>query len=80
MSLSRPFETLHYDLEMDPAQPHPIEDPAVERRRIEHLLVLVRANDAPLEKCQSLSLPTPPRAHGTEYDLSLMLCRQSMVE
>ena len=53
---SHPYETLLFDLETDPAQAHPLADPAVERRMIGYLERLVKANDAPPEQFARLGL------------------------
>ena len=50
------FTTLLFDLQTDPLQEHPIQDPAVEARMIEHLLRLMQANDAPAEQYERVGL------------------------
>jgi arylsulfatase A-like enzyme len=45
-----PFGTLLFDLEADPRQEHPMQDPVVEARMIEHLVRLMKENDAPTEQ------------------------------
>jgi hypothetical protein len=50
------FGTLLFDLETDPGQEHPIDDPAVEQQMIEHLVRLMRENDAPAEQFVRLGL------------------------
>jgi arylsulfatase A-like enzyme len=50
------FGTLLFDLEADPTQEHPIEDKAVEARMVEHLVQLMKANDAPPEQFERLGL------------------------
>jgi arylsulfatase A-like enzyme len=53
------FGTLLFDLENDPAQEHPITDPAIEARMIEHLASLMKENDAPSEQFTRLGLAAP---------------------
>ena len=48
--------TLLFDLEADPKQEHPIDDPGIEAMMIEHLVRLMKENDAPLEQFQRLGL------------------------
>ena len=50
------FGTLLYDLETDPKQELPINDPEVEQRMIEHLIRLMKENDAPAEQFERLGL------------------------
>lgn len=50
------FGTLLFDLETDPRQEHPIEDPQIEAMMIEHLIRLMVANDAPPEQFERLGL------------------------
>ena len=56
-----PFGTLLFDLEKDPKQEHPIEDPDVEEMMIQHMIRLMRANDAPPEQFERLGLPHTPQ-------------------
>ena len=53
-----PFEfgTMLYDVAADPQQTQPLDDPAVEQRMIEHLLRLMRENDAPADQYERLGL------------------------
>lgn len=44
------YGTLLFDIEADPQQAHPLEDPAVEQRMLSHLIRLMRENDAPPEQ------------------------------
>ena len=59
---SRPWRNPHefghllFDLQSDPRQDRPLDDPAVEGRMIEHLDRLMRANDAPPEQWVRLGL------------------------
>ena len=53
------FHTMLFDLERDPGQHEPIDDPAVEQRMIEHLTRLMIANDAPPEQFERLGLERP---------------------
>ena len=50
------FGTLLFDLEADPHQERPIDDPAVAARMTEHLVRLMRASDAPAEQYERLGL------------------------
>ena len=50
------FGTLLFDIQSDPAQGTPIRDEAVERRMIDHLVRLMKANDAPVEQFERLGL------------------------
>jgi chorismate mutase len=47
---------LLFDLETDPKQEHPIRDPDVERRMVDHLIRLMKENDAPSEQFERLGL------------------------
>ncbi|MHC4126306.1 MAG: sulfatase/phosphatase domain-containing protein, partial [Planctomycetota bacterium] len=49
-------ETLLFDMEKDPKQENPIQDEAVEKKMIEHMVRLMRANDAPAEQYERLGL------------------------
>ena len=53
------FGTMLFDLESDPGQEHPIDDPEVEKIMIEHLVRLMKENDAPPEQFQRLGLTGP---------------------
>jgi len=50
------FGTLLFDLETDPQQDHPIQDPAAEERMIQLMAELMRENDAPPEQFERLGL------------------------
>ena len=50
------FQTLLFDLENDPGQERPLQDPALESRMIEMMTSLMRDNDAPPEQFQRLGL------------------------
>lgn len=50
------YGTLLFDLERDPRQDQPVNDPALEQRMIEHLARLMRENDAPTEQFERLGL------------------------
>ena len=53
-----------YDLQADPKQESPIEDPDAEARMIEHLIALMNECEAPPEQYERLGLPTDPaKAH-----------------
>jgi len=53
------FDTLLFDIEKDPRQEHPLQDPATEQRMTQHLLRLMKENDSPVEQYERLSLPAP---------------------
>ncbi|MCL7453575.1 MAG: hypothetical protein M8467_11070, partial [Anaerolineae bacterium] len=55
------FGTLLFDLERDPKQEHPLDDPQVEAMMIGHLIRLMVDNDAPPEQFERLGL-------GKEYE------------
>jgi arylsulfatase A-like enzyme len=50
------FGTMLFDLETDPKQEHPLDDPAVEKRMIELMIGLMKANDCPAEQFERLGL------------------------
>jgi hypothetical protein len=50
------FGSLLFDLEADPRQEHPLEDPRVEAKMIAHLVRLMKENDAPVEQFERLGL------------------------
>jgi arylsulfatase A-like enzyme len=51
-----PFGTLLFDLESDPGQDSPLDDPEVEARMVRLLTELMAANDAPAEQYERLGL------------------------
>ncbi|HEX2950664.1 MAG TPA: sulfatase [Armatimonadota bacterium] len=51
------FGTMLFDLFHDPAQEHQITDPEVEEHMIEHMVRLMKENDAPVEQFARLGLP-----------------------
>ena len=50
------FGTMLFDVETDPLQEHPLNSPAIERMMEEHLVRLMRENDAPKEQFERLGL------------------------
>ena len=52
------FQTMLFNLEEDPAQNTPVDDPAVEAKMTEHLVRLMKENDAPPEQYERLGLDT----------------------
>ncbi|HCU36104.1 MAG TPA: sulfatase [Armatimonadetes bacterium] len=50
------FGTMLFDLQEDPGQEHPLDDPDVEDMMIDHLIREMRANDAPAEQYTRLGL------------------------
>ncbi|MEM7535156.1 MAG: hypothetical protein AAF639_23470 [Chloroflexota bacterium] len=51
-----PFGTLLFDLETDPHQTQPLDDPDIEAMMIQHLIRLMRDNDSPVEQFERLGL------------------------
>jgi arylsulfatase A-like enzyme len=51
------FGTRLYDLQQDPAQQRPVDDPAIEETMIEHMVRLMGETDAPPEQFRRLGLP-----------------------
>ncbi|MEM7734480.1 MAG: sulfatase [Deinococcota bacterium] len=60
------YGSLLFDLEHDPEQEHPLNDPDIERQMIAHLLKLMQANDAPVDQYERLGLPLTGEV-GTEH-------------
>lgn len=52
--------TVLFDLSEDPHQNHPIDQPDIERKMIEHMVRLMRENDAPPEQFERLGLTEYP--------------------
>ncbi len=50
------WPTLLFDLQKDPHQQHPLQDPAVEKQMIDHMVREMRVADAPPEQYQRLGL------------------------
>jgi len=50
------FNTVLYDLDSDPAQETPIDQPQIEAHMIDMLISLLEANDAPIDQYQRLGL------------------------
>ena len=50
------MQTFLFDLEEDPGQEHPLDDPEIEKRMIELLVKLMRENEAPPEQFERLGL------------------------
>ena len=50
------FGHLLFDLENDPKQENPMNDPELEKKMIEHLIREMRKNDAPEEQYERLGL------------------------
>jgi arylsulfatase A-like enzyme len=53
---ARRQETMLFDLEAEPQQQHVLQDAQVEQRMIDHLVRLMKANDAPVEQFERLGL------------------------
>ncbi|MCX5661936.1 MAG: sulfatase [Planctomycetota bacterium] len=51
--------TLLFDVKADPKQERPLNDPAVEKRMIAHMVRLMKECDAPPEQYERLGLPRP---------------------
>ena len=50
------FGSLLFDVVQDPAQEHPLDDPAIEKRMTDLLIRLMHENDAPPEQFERLGL------------------------
>jgi arylsulfatase A-like enzyme len=50
------FGTMLFDLQSDPQQENPINDPVIEQRMIDHMVRLMQTNDAPPEQFERLGL------------------------
>lgn len=50
------FGSLLFDVEADPGQMNPLDDPAVEYVMIQHMARLMKANDSPPEQFERLGL------------------------
>jgi hypothetical protein len=46
-----------FDLQTDPKQEHPLDDPAIEEMMVKHMVRLMKENDAPSEQFERLGLP-----------------------
>lgn len=65
--------TLLFDMENDPWQDHPLNDPGVELEMLKKLYFMLQIHDAPLFQYKRLGLPLPhPRGtvNGDQIDLS----------
>jgi arylsulfatase A-like enzyme len=51
--------SLLFDIQKDPLQQHPLDDPQIERRMIEHMARLMRQADAPPEQFHRMGIPLP---------------------
>jgi len=50
------FGTLLFDLEMDPNQEHPLNNPELEKKLCARMTALMQASDAPVEQYERLGL------------------------
>jgi hypothetical protein len=57
------FGDLLFDLQTDPNQETPLQDPQLEARMVDLLLAQMQANDAPAEQYTRLGLPLPEGTH-----------------
>jgi arylsulfatase A-like enzyme len=57
--VARDLRTMLFDLQADPKQEQPLDDPTIEAMMIEHLLRLMKASHAPEEQYRRLGLPVP---------------------
>jgi len=48
--------TLLFDLQNDPGQQHPVDNPAIEKMMVDHLVRIMKENDAPQEQFERLGL------------------------
>jgi hypothetical protein len=55
---AHPYQTMLFDLQDDPGQERPIDDPSLERMMIDHMIRLMRENDTPPEQFERLGLPS----------------------
>ncbi|HAK51274.1 MAG TPA: hypothetical protein DCM54_05140 [Gammaproteobacteria bacterium] len=53
------FETRLFDIENDPDQTQPLNDPVVEQEMIDKMVRVMRQNDAPQEQFERLGLTIP---------------------
>jgi hypothetical protein len=53
---AHPYQTLLFDLQTDPKQEHPMNDPGIDQMMTEHLVRLMKENDAPDEQFERLGL------------------------
>lgn len=58
-SKQKVFDSVVYDLQNDPAQEHPIQDPEIENMMIEHMIRLMEETEAPSEQYDRLGFDTP---------------------
>ena len=63
-------ENLLFDLKTDPGQNHPLDDQALEQKKLDKLVALMEKNDAPAEQYIRL---------GIERKTSCTLCERSTV-
>jgi hypothetical protein len=54
-------DTVLFDLENDPKQENPIRDKLLEKKMSEHMVRLMKQNDAPKEQYERLGLKKPSR-------------------
>lgn len=55
-SKQKVFDSVVYDLEKDPGQNSPIDDPEIEQMMIDHMVRLMKETDAPLEQFERMGL------------------------
>ena len=67
-----------FDLQNDPTQENPIEDPQIEKEMIKHLIDLMKKNDAPKEQYERLNIPFD-EVINTDH-LSLGEVRSGLIE
>ena len=53
---AHPFGTMLFDVEVDPGQESPLDDPAAEQKMIRDMIELMKANDSPPEQFERLGL------------------------
>jgi arylsulfatase A-like enzyme len=56
---TEPMDSLLFDVENDPWQQQPLNDPAVEERLKQQMIAIMQANDAPLEQYERMGLAVP---------------------
>lgn len=53
---SHEFSTLLFDIEKDPKQENPIQNPKIEKLMLEKMIILMKENDTPLEQFERLGI------------------------
>jgi len=72
------YGSLLFDLQNDPTQENPIDDPEIEEKMIKHLVDLMKKNDAPNEQFERLNVPID--GNVTKDHLNLKEVREGIKE